>query len=127
MTKHERMMERIQKHGEGLCVIFPERTIHDPAKLCKALRRLEAKASAITVALCNGPVDIDQAEEDLQAIEYRVNGITGFARSGVPVFINRDPRGYALKIESEWAQANAPRLHRDWGGYGILAPDLTED
>ena len=45
----------------------------------------------------------------------------------VPVFLNRDPRGYALKIKSEWMEArrDSVRLHRDWGGYGILAPDLS--
>lgn len=34
--------------------------------------------------------------------------------------------GYALKIHSEWTAKNAPDLHRDWGGYGIIAPDLTD-
>jgi hypothetical protein len=45
----------------------------------------------------------------------------------VPVIINRDPRGYALKIGDDWMSAHhTSRLHRDMGGYGILAPDLTE-
>ncbi len=44
-----------------------------------------------------------------------------------PIFFNRDPRGYALKIKSEWMHAHPELpLHRDWGGYGILAPDLTD-
>jgi hypothetical protein len=43
-----------------------------------------------------------------------------------PIFFNRDPRGYALKIPSEWMHAHPEvSLHRDWGGYGILAPDLS--
>ena len=126
-TKHERMMERIQKHGEHLCIIFPERTIQDPVKLCKRLRQIEAKAAKVALDLCNGETDQATADEALQKIEYEVNGVTGFARAGVPVFINRDPRGYALKIESEWMRENAPRMHQDWGGYGIIAPDLTED
>lgn len=57
----------------------------------------------------------------------------------VPIFVNRDPRGYALKIDEAWVREysnnNPPpsaanhavcRLHRDWGGYGIIAPDLTD-
>lgn len=45
----------------------------------------------------------------------------------VPVFLNGDPRGYALKIESDWMRERLKlRLHTDWGGYGILAPDLRE-
>ena len=43
----------------------------------------------------------------------------------VPVFVNRDPRGYALKIDDAWMGAQKAVLHRDWGGYGILAPDLS--
>ena len=125
-TKREQMNERIAKHGEHLCIIFPERTIPDPVKLCKSLRRLELKASAITLALCNGTTDQEEADQALEKIEHAVNAVTGFARAGVPVFINRDPRGYALKIEEEWTRANAPRMHRDWGGYGIVAPDLRE-
>jgi hypothetical protein len=83
----------------------------------------------------------------------------------VPVFLNGDPRGYALKIRDEWMhkaqtlrrdgepvytgpdpetwihrnhsfsvahalehegyRLEPVQLHRDWGGYGILAPDLS--
>lgn len=45
----------------------------------------------------------------------------------VPVFINRDPRGYALKIREIWMRNYSGNLHRDWGGYGILAPEITGD
>lgn len=55
---------------------------------------------------------------DFQAIRNR--------KPLVPVFVNLDPRGYALKINDEWMRANNVRLHSDFGGYGILAPDLTE-
>lgn len=44
----------------------------------------------------------------------------------VPVFINLDARGYALKIKDEYMLEHGLNLHRDWGGYGIIAPDLTE-
>lgn len=46
----------------------------------------------------------------------------------VPVFLNGDPRGYALKIEDEWLRDRPEvRIHKDWGGYGIIAPDLSEN
>ena len=126
-TKQERMLKRIEKHGENLSIIFPERTVHDPIDLCKKLRRLEAKASRVALDLCNGDMDQATADEAFLKLEHAVNAVLGFARSDVPVFINRDPRGYALKIESEWVHDNAPRLHHDWGGYGILAPDFSEE
>ncbi len=42
----------------------------------------------------------------------------------VPVFINRDPRGYALKINDEWMTEHDAKLEKDWGGYGLLAPEI---
>jgi hypothetical protein len=46
----------------------------------------------------------------------------------VPVFVNLDPRGYALKIETEWMLDNVGKLsQRDWGDYGLIAPDLTDE
>jgi hypothetical protein len=43
----------------------------------------------------------------------------------VAVFVNQDPRGYALKIDDEYMRAHSLDLERDGGEYGILAPDLT--
>lgn len=46
----------------------------------------------------------------------------------VPIFINRDPRGYALKIDDEAIRelrAHGKPIYSDCGGYGILAPDFT--
>ena len=45
----------------------------------------------------------------------------------VPVFVNRDPRGYALKIKSEWVREKGAAIHQDWGGYGIIAPEIDAD
>ena len=39
-------------------------------------------------------------------------------------FINNDARGYALKLKSEFIKDKT--IHRDWGGYGIIAPDFRE-
>ena len=40
------------------------------------------------------------------------------------LFINQDPRGYALKIDSDSeagrAVIDAAGVARDWGGYGLL-------
>jgi hypothetical protein len=43
----------------------------------------------------------------------------------VPVFVNLDPRGYALKIDEAWMRKHNPALSRDWGGYGLLAPEIN--
>jgi hypothetical protein len=46
-------------------------------------------------------------------------------RKSVPIFINRDPRGYALKIDDAWMRETNAALHTDWGGYGIIAPEFN--
>jgi len=45
---------------------------------------------------------------------------------GVRVFHNYDARGYALKIEFEDTDKRRYEIYRDWGGYGIIAPDFNE-
>ena len=134
-TKKQRQAEQIKVHGENLLAIFPNATERDPIALCKKLRRLEAKAQAIALRLCNGPEypgGYDEVDALTGAILAKVNAILGnTGKNPVPVFINRDPRGYALKIKSEY-MAGAGwiaqwALMRDWGGYGIIAPEITGD
>ena len=42
------------------------------------------------------------------------------------IFLNTDPRGYALKIPDDIVKKNNLIIHQDWGEFGILAPDLNE-
>lgn len=120
----------VMNHGRNLLAIFPGAIERDPAKLCKRLRKLEREAAAIGLRLCNGPQYEEGEADKLCAIVLgKVNALLGNSAE-VPVFVNRDPRGYALKIEDGWmyhntAGRNPMRLHMDWGGYGIIAPDLT--
>ena len=139
-TKKQRQAEQIKAHGENLLHLFPNATERDPIALCKKLRRLEAKARRICTDYCNGDFDDGENGEKLDAalsaILAKVNatlgnpgsvGIRLGGRPNVPVFINRDPRGYALKIDDVWMHNKQPRLYRDFGGYGILAPEITGD
>jgi len=48
------------------------------------------------------------------------------AKPLIRVLLNRDPRGYALKIDDEDMRRLDLRLHSDMGGYGIIAPDFSE-
>lgn len=87
--------------------------------LWRKLRRLEAEATAITTALCNGAINQELAELQFEQIEAKVAKVFGKLPAGF--FINRDPRGYALKLEP----GSAPfPLHEDWGRYQILAPTI---
>jgi hypothetical protein len=148
-TMNATLQERIERHGRNLLAIFPDATEQDPVKLCKKLRRLERIGNAIGLRMCNGP---EYREAELWAAKERVltkvQALLGYQTGGVPVILNLDPRGYALKIDDEWMSktnqhdcgyvgpcttcpkcvrpTERVRLHRDWGGYGIIAPDLSD-
>lgn len=47
-----------------------------------------------------------------------------FRAQNIPVSVDGDHRGYALKIKDEYVRAHNLKTHKDWGGYGILAPDF---
>ena len=143
----------IREHGEGLIRFFGlDPNLADPINLCKKLRRLENQAHRITTQLCNGFPELDhESQEDhiaeleikLCRIEGKVCDLLQSHYDETPInkqiklnaiFINRDPRGYALKVDSETVKYFAKETnyadffpHQDWGGFGIIAPDLTTD
>jgi len=124
-------LEAVTKHGNDLLAIFPNATERDPVALCKKLRRIETRANKYATDQCNGhgpSIDSIKHEEKIRSFENTVCNLTmaGFPLlSEMGFFINMDPRGYALKLDDAWTRTHAPHMHRDWGGYGILAPDLT--
>ena len=127
MKKAEReiMHRNIIEHGKNLLAIFPAANIQDPVYLCKRLRFYECKAEASTTTLCNGCLESLQEyhEKTLERIENKVRRLLGLQPCFLPLFINRDPRGYALKLSDSYVKDL--RIYKDWGGYGILAPDFT--
>ena len=137
----------IREHGEGLIRFFGlDPNLADPINLCKKLRRLENQAHQITTQLCNGfpELDHDSQEDHIAELEKKLCRIEGKVRDFLEsyqhprsfkkinaIFINHDPRGYALKIDDEtikyFEELGEYFPHKDWGGYGILAPDLMSD
>jgi len=129
MKKSERdlMHRNIIEHGKNLLAIFPDAIIQDPVYLCKRLRFYELKAEASTTALCNGCIESlrDYHEQALERIESKVLKLLGLESCFLPFFINRDPRGYALKLSDTYVKDL--RIYKDCGGYGILAPDFASN
>ena len=115
--------ERVRKHGEQLQNIFPATQNTDPVNLCRKLRRLETLAHNVALFACNVGGD---TEADERRVLSSVDKVLDFTGAKVPVFINLDARGYALKIEDTWMRGQPLPLHQDWGGYGIIAPDLSD-
>lgn len=145
----------IREHGLGLIKFFGlDPNLVSPVELCKKLRKLETRAHKITTQLCNGFPDLDHdlqedytkhLESELEKIEEKARDLldspqlkksapTKWARKLNDIFINGDPRGYALKVTTECVKhyenlkQNPEEFpHKDWGGFGILAPDLTSE
>ena len=93
-------------------------------QLSLKLFKLEQEAHKITTDECNGDntpeqdTRLEQIKEEVQAL---FNGnLQGF-------FINGDARGYALKIKDKVMREvyTDSRLYQDWGGYGILSPEIN--
>src|SRR5579859_5493473 len=127
-------LEAIKRHGESLLRAFPDAMEKDPVALCKKLRRIETGLSPIILKNCNeGVAEAEMMNETAKA-ELRVCALLGLNAincKDIGLFVNLDPRGYALKLSEEWTREwnhKAPGIspiYQDWGGYGILAPDLT--
>lgn len=125
--RREDLYKRIKNHGLDLLAIFPAAREKDPVKLCKALQRLERKCNLAAISYCNGDSDTGSWERMAFATSESLMGLLGIKATDLEhgVFVNPDPRGYALKIKDNVMSEKKLKLHRDWGGYGILAPDLT--
>lgn len=123
---NEKQRQEIRKHGENLQRIF--NISGDPIALCKRLRRVENEARTYTTAQCNGELDFTEKQQEVKenVLLKKVNKILNNENGKVPIFINGDPRGYALKIDNDWVRKNKEKypLMTDWGGYGIIAPEI---
>ncbi len=135
--------EAIIRHGRSLLAAFPNATESDPVALCKKLRRIETAVARPLLDYCNGDFDAGENGEKLDEITdkaaARVRALLGMVAKSdsfadaYGLFVNRDPRGYALKLSDEWTReynrsqyaTEGLPIHADMGGYGILAPDLN--
>ena len=86
------------------------------------LRQLENVAHWRAEQYCNGRIDGDTWEKVESGIEKAIKRLHG-GTLPAGFFVNSDPRGYALKINNEKTQI-PEGLHKDWGGYGCLAPEF---
>jgi hypothetical protein len=124
MTKKQHREESIYRHGVRLKAIFKLPIERGAVDLYKTLHRLEAEAHRLAERECNEQLPEGYSERKTASILKRLDAILGFKTAGVPVFVNGDPRGYALKIEDAYVKEHSLEIERDWGGYGLLAPEF---
>ena len=129
---------RARQYGEALQRLFPATLAYTPESLFRRLRRLECRISRMNERDCSvSPRNDAQAEDWAREYEDACERVKSLlwgkaathSPDGVPrIRFNGDPRGYALKIDDAWMHENrdaARGIKRDWGGYGLLAPDLN--
>lgn len=115
---------------------FPKTTERKPVALCKKLRRIENSLAPTLCGYCNGTHTLETVDKMTEGALIRVCKLLGLTQSDAiacGLFVNRDPRGYALKLDYAWVRgyngtqykAGGLPIYTDWGGYGIIAPDLT--
>ncbi len=122
-NKKELLYSRITKHGQDLKRLFNLDHTTDPVKLCKKLLRLETKAHRLATDYCNG--DVDQIEFDTKGDKI-LKKVETILKDKKHLLLNGDARGYALKIDDDFIRVNNLSIFRDWGGFGIVAPDFIE-
>ena len=108
------------EHHAALKAMLPADDMRSGFAFWRQLHRLELQANRLACDLCNGDVDQEKADAAFDRIKEKVRQLFGGTLPN-GFFINRDPRGYALKLENN----SVPyRLHKDMGGYQILAPQI---
>ena len=119
-AQKKELYENITAHGNNLKKLFKLDNSIDSVKLCKSLLRLENQAQKLALDYCNyGNLDNSAVESILKKVSKLLN-----LENEYPVFFNGDARGYALKITDDFCKDK--EIFKDWGGYGIIAPDFRE-
>ena len=119
---NKQLNARRKRHHLALASLHESPKTANGLTMFRALRRLEQRAAAANAHACNTPEGAAAQDGILASVREEIKAVFG----GVlpwGFFINRDPRGYALKIDNE--DGHIPDgLGRDWGGYGILAQEI---
>jgi hypothetical protein len=127
VTKLAKKQERIINHAHKLHKIFPASASIRPATLYGLLAQLEKEASKLAEDYCTRPMAVGEYERREKRIMQGVANLLDHGAERINVFLNGDPRGYALKIRDTDVRARKLDIHTDWGGYGIIAPDFNEE
>ena len=122
-TTSTRVIDQRARHHAALLSMLPieKREKTTGLSMWLKLRRIEGEAEAIGLRLCNGPEMAEGDQERAVADVTRRVGLVFGGKLPKGFFVNLDPRGYALKLE---AGSGPEALHRDFGGYQILAPQI---
>jgi len=119
------MSYTIKKHTSILQAIFPNAR----AGFLSDLYDLEKRVCSINRDYCNGDIGYEDYLLEHNQFEQELEEILQPNDSSL-LYVNGDPRGYGLKIQSEERnrlyEEQGINIYSDFGGYGILAPEELE-
>lgn len=123
MNKREQRQIELTKHYERCAKLaaLVGGVAKDGKKVAVQLLKAERLAHSAALMYCNGEINDSQFKVSAEKARAKVLETLGGFPHGF--FVNSDPRGYALKIDDK-KMDKYPFLHRDWGGYGILSPEI---
>lgn len=127
MTIKERRTAQLNRHYAALETLAKLCGLESPngKKLSCKLLQIERIAHKRMEDYCNGIADTFQNNRHIEQHFTEVQKI--FNNQLIGFFVNTDPRGYTLKIDDEIMRTTYKEvdLQRDWGGYGLLAPEIN--
>jgi hypothetical protein len=122
MKLTKRYLNQLNRHAKELESLGATDGIEAYNTLC----RIEKRAHKLAEDLCNFEIPEEIQDKRAGAIYKQITKVFGNLPDGV--FINYDPRGYALKIRTKSnvnpVYGNKKISYTDWGDYGILAPEF---
>lgn len=119
MNKKEQQKAMISQHITNLSKLYKDTTGEDlknPVQFNRTLQQIERIVRAEMVDRNNNEAKPNTKEIVGKQMDRLKKLFNGKLPKGL--FINTDARGYSLKIED----SERIELHRDFGGYYILAP-----
>lgn len=128
MNKTESIkLERARHHNalEALARNINPKSTQSGLAIYRKLHRIETVARRSAEQYCNGEIDLEQWQSVVAIATNQVESVFGMLPTGF--FVNGDPRGYALKLESDddtGKTATPFELYQDWGRNQILAPTI---
>jgi len=128
MNKKERRQDQLERHYTTLEKLAEHCGVNKPngKKLSLALLKIEQRAHRVMEAFCNGECNDSGFENAKNAARENVQALFNHNLQGLK--INGDPRGYTLKIDDDVTRElfdAGITMQRDFGGYGLLAPEIT--
>lgn len=114
------MQESAYRHVNNLINLYGPIKVTQES-FWRRVRRAECRVTTANELSCEGRISETRLEKIRKgALNNVLKCFQNPDLIAADLFVNGDPRGYALKLKLEDRRVD---LYTDWGGYGIVAPE----